>query len=139
MATAPVQQQEGGYTEPLSGTEIINDLCDIIGQKLSRDCHLRSVDGYAGGYSAEISVKITCYGLDTATVSTKIVHGPAKPEDENTRTVEASIEVPVDTALNLVRQRSGQPVPTMAKDDEGKTTVKRRTYARPETGITKTE
>ena len=117
------------YVEGLTGEEIINDALDRTAEKLRGDCNLRATDTYLGGYDGWIEVHLNLHGLDTAKVQTKIVMG-TPTEDPEQQTVETRIDIPLEPRLNLVRERSGQGVPTLAKDENGEMVVKKRHYAK---------
>lgn len=134
------------YVEGLTGDEIINDALDMVAAKLHQDCNLRSTDAYTGGYEGYIEVHLKLRGLDTAEVKSRIIVGAPlsvtsgtepSPETE----VETRVDIELEPRLNLVRERSGQDVPTLTKDDDGKTVVKKRHYAKPkpEPELTSTE
>jgi hypothetical protein len=118
---------EDDYVEPLSGEEIVIDLCSQLAEKLRNDCNLRESDSYQGGYSAKITVHLEAYGMDTATVDAQVVTG--KPQDSPDELLDTEYEIPVEPALNVVRERSEQPVPTLA-DEGGQQVVKQRRYVR---------
>jgi hypothetical protein len=127
---------EDDYVEGLTGAEVINDLLDQVAEKLRGDCNLRETDSYQGGYDGWVEVHLKLRGLDTAEVKTKIVVGApadatfagADTEAVTEAVVDAKVEIPLESRLNVVRERSGQDVPTLAKDDEGRTVVKKRHY-----------
>jgi hypothetical protein len=121
---------EGEYVEGLSGEEIINDVLDQVAQRLHGDCNLRASDSYTGGYDGWVEVHLNLHGMDRTTVKTKIVMGPIKGDDPNQTTVETKVEIPLEPALNLVRERSGQGVPTLSKGDDGEPVVKKRQYSK---------
>jgi hypothetical protein len=130
---------EDGYVEGLTGEEVINDLLDQVAEKLRHDCHLRNSDAYTGGYEGTVEVHLKLRSLDTAVVNTKLIVGapdsvalPAgedAPAIEETE-IEAKVEIPLEPRLNMVRERSGQDVPTLAKDESGKTIIQKRHYAK---------
>jgi hypothetical protein len=122
---------EGDYVEPLTGREIINDLLWQIDEKLTKDCNLRDSDAYAGGYSAKVTISIQAYGMDTAAVEAEVSTGKPKAVDpEKDRGIEATLEVPAEAALDQVRERSDQPVPTLTVDSGGKPLIRPRRYGR---------
>ena len=129
---------EDDYVEGLTGEEIINDVLDQTDSKLRGDCNLRGSDAYPGGYDGWIEIHLNLRGLDLAQVKTKIIVGApagvdfsALDKDAVKETVvDARVDIPLETRLNAVRERSGQDVPTLTKDDEGKIVVKKRHYAR---------
>jgi hypothetical protein len=118
---------EGDYVEPLTGTEIRNDLLFHIDEKLARDCNLRETDSYAGGYHAKVSIELEAYGMDTALVTRTVEVGTARPDPDER--VETTLEVPVEPALNAVRERSDQPVPTLTTVG-GEPEVRQRRYVK---------
>lgn len=117
------------YVEGLTGEEIINDVVGLIRAKLSADCNLRETDAYLGGYDGKIVIRLNLHGLDTEKIDLEIKIGVAT-DDPDQKTVDAELDIPVEVKLNAVRERSGQDVPTLSKDDEGRTVVKKRHYAR---------
>jgi len=118
---------EDDYVEPLSGEEIIVDLCEQIAAKLRADCNLRDSDAYSSGYSAKIAIHLEAYGMDTAIVEAEVTAG--KVQDDPDELLHTELEIPVEPALNMVRERSDQPVPTMTTE-AGEPVVKPRRYAR---------
>ena len=117
------------YVEGLTGEEIINDVLDLIQAKLRGDCNLRETDAYMGGYDGKITIRLNLHGLDTEKIETEIKIA-APVDDPEQKTVDAEVAIPLEPRLNVVRERSGQDVPTLAKDDEGRVVVKKRHYAR---------
>jgi hypothetical protein len=129
---------EDDYVEGLSGEEIINDVLDQVAEKLRGDCNLREMDAYTGGYDGSVKVHLNLRGLDTAEVKVDVhVSAPASedfPVDGespiiNTE-VDADVEIALEPHLNVVRERSGQDVPTLGKNEEGAVVVKKRHYAK---------
>jgi len=105
------------FTDPLSGLEIRKDITAQIDAKLATDCNLRSTDAYSGGYSGEITIKLRCHAVRTATVEMTIpisqspeVHAPGPesfpPEDIFPVEIEETIAIPVEENLKLVRERT---------------------------------
>jgi hypothetical protein len=121
------------YVEPLSGEEIVIDLCEQIAAKLRSDCNLRPSDAYSGGYSAKIKIHLEAYGMDTSVVEAEVVTGEQKEETPDEILV-TDLEVPVEPGLNVVRERSSQPVPTLTNEG-GVPEVKPRRYVRGATKI----
>lgn len=125
---------EDDYVEGLTGSEIIEDALDQVQTKLHADCNLREADAYTGGYDGYVDVHLNLHGLDTVKVETRIpISAPARiaPDpNEEAITVDAHVNIPLEARLNVVRERSGQDVPTLAKDDDGHVVVKKRRYAR---------
>jgi hypothetical protein len=115
------------YVEPLSGEEIVIDLCEQLAAKLRTDCNLRATDAYSGGYSAKITVHLEAYGMDTASVDVQIETG--KQKDNPDELLHAEFDIPVEPALNIVRERSEQAVPTLSSEG-GVDQVRPRRYVR---------
>jgi hypothetical protein len=119
---------ETDYVEPLTGEEIIIDLCSQIADRLRKDCNLRDSDSYPSGYSAKVTVHVEAYGMDQATVDMSLSVGAAQADPSTV--IDTEIEVPVETALDQVRERSDQPIPTLSME-EGVAVIKPRRYVRP--------
>ncbi len=41
----------------ITGQQVINDLCDRIGERLAHDCSLRAIDAYSG-YAARVTIEL---------------------------------------------------------------------------------
>jgi hypothetical protein len=115
------------YVEPLSGEEIVLDCCTQLAEKLRADCNLRPSDAYSGGYYAKITIHLEAYGMDVSTVDTQFTAG--KQQDNPDELLQTELEIPVEPALNMVRKRSDQPVPTLS-DEGGEPQVHQRRYVR---------
>jgi hypothetical protein len=116
------------YVEPISGEEIVVDLCSLLAEKLRADCNLRASDAYSGGYYAKISIHLEAYGMDVATVDAEVSTG--KQQDNPDELLNTTMEIPVEPALNIVRERSDQPVPTLTANEGGVVEVRPRRYVR---------
>jgi hypothetical protein len=118
----------------LNGLEIIDDLCGIIAEKLRTDCNLREQDGYSSGYKAKFTLHLECFGFDTATVDYEIsVNETAKVAVDQVpdELIDLEVEIPQETDLSLVRERSGQAEPTIEITPEGPVDAPRpRKYSR---------
>lgn len=125
---------DGDYVEPLTGEEIITDACVQLAEHLRRDCNLRDTDSYEGGYSAKIKVSLYLYGMDTVAVDVEMAAGAPTGGvyDGPDRVTETEFEVPQEQALNLVRERSEQPVPTVTNLENGQQEIRQRRYVRRE-------
>lgn len=115
--------------EGLTGEEIINDVLDQVETKLRGDCNLRETDAYMGGYDGSIEVHLNLHGLDTAEIKTKIVFGTTV-DDPTAKKVDTQVEIPLEPRLNVVRERSGQEIPSLGKDESGRPVVKKHRYAK---------
>lgn len=118
------------FVQPLSGSEIVEDLISQIRKKLQATGDLRSTDSYPRGYSAKFNFHVECYGLDTVNLDGEVAVG-AHRDDPETVIVEGSNDVPHEPELNAVRQRSEQDTPVLAKTADGGETVQmqKRRYA----------
>lgn len=131
------------YVEGLNGEEIINDVLDQLATKLRGDCNLRKSDAYTGGYEGTADLHLKLHSLDTVEVHAKVtLNAPASiplPPDASTHEseVEAHIDIPLEPSLNLVRERSGQDIPTLGLNENGEKVVKKRHYARKQSGLAK--
>ena len=84
-----------------------------------------------GGYDGTIEIHLNLRALDTAVVKTKIVMGAGRAVvEEGDTVVDVKLDIPLEPSLNLVRERSGQGVPTLARDEEGRTVVKKRHFGK---------
>lgn len=123
---------EDDYVEGLTGEEIIQDVLEQITARLRGDCNLRESDAYTGGYDGSIEIHLNLYGMDKVGVNTAIplrsLQDPAKGLEKHA--VDEKVHIPLETALNVVRERSGQQVPTLARGEDGRPAVKKRTYTR---------
>lgn len=104
------------YVPALNGEEMIQDLCGLIAEKLRTDCNLRPIDGYSGGYRATVKIHLEAFGLDQVTVDYEIeadetIPDPENPLQEPDVNLDTEIDIPVETDLSLVRERSSQPTP----------------------------
>ena len=120
------------YTQALSGEEVVIDACSRLAEFLRRDCNLRESDAYEGGYSGVIKVSLKLYGMDTIEVSGEVPFTVGKPQGDPDNVIEADFEIPVEPALNVVRERSDQPVPTMTILETGEQIIRPRRYVRRE-------
>lgn len=117
------------YTEALTGEEIIVDLLEQVALKLRSDCNLRDSDSYLGGYSAKISIHLEAYGLDTAKVETQLAIGASR-EDTESEVIHEIIDIPVETDLDAVRDRSDQEIPTLSQETSSPLTPQKRRYTK---------
>lgn len=108
------------YIPALNGEEIRNDLCALIDEKLATDCNLRKIDGYAGGYRATVKIHIEAFGLDSAVVDYEVSADETGPGQDADNPVDlmapdvdldTELDIPVETDLSLVRERSQQTAP----------------------------
>ena len=97
---------ESDYVEPLTGEEIIIDLCEQIASKLRKDCNLREADSYQSGYSAKVTIHLEAYGMDVAPVDVEVVTGKARtPDPEQDQVIPFGWSYSVDS---MMRPLTGQ-------------------------------
>lgn len=107
------------YTEPLSGKEVVSDVLAQIGKKLSTDCNLRATDGYSGGYSGSVTIKLNLHAVRITPVEMEIplktspelkapVPSDFASEDLIPMEVNEKIEIPVESNLEAVRDRTAE-------------------------------
>ena len=131
------------YVEGLNGGEVQNDLLDQVEKRLNEmkddilndlerrlkgSCSLREIDNYPGGYSAKVVTDLELYGMDQESVHIESQVGKVDAEAPKIE-VHEEIVVPLETDLNVVRERSEQPVPVLTKED-GVPVIKKRKYTR---------
>jgi hypothetical protein len=120
---------EDDYVEGLTGEEIIVDALEQMAERLRKDCNLRENDTYTNGYDGWVEAHLNLHGVNEEKVHVKVAIGQAV-EDPDAIEVDAKVEIPLEPRLNVVRERSGQGIPTITKNEEGALTVKKRHYAR---------
>ena len=120
-----LEQQVG-----LSGEEVIRDVVDQISRKLRRDCNLRGSDSYDYGYSGTISIRLKLYGLDDVSsdhsVEVKGGHIQGEPIEE----ADSEVTIEREPDLDVVRERSNQPEPTVEATKEEPQARQKRKYTR---------
>ena len=104
------------YTDPLSGSDVVADVLGQIRRKLATDCNLRQTDGYSGGYSGEVKIKLRLNAVRSVEVEMEIpiaqspeLPAPAPesfpPEDLEPIEIDELIMIPVNDNLVEVRER----------------------------------
>ena len=129
---------EKSIVEPLSGTEVIDAMAYKLKEQLKRDCFLSANMAYES-FEATIYValKLKDIGHQPEVVKTIKVNGGAP--------IPASFKDPAEAALvheersedgfsgepaNDVRVETGQPVPVLVENSDGKKEIKRVHYQR---------
>jgi len=85
----------------ISGTGIIDDLCNRIAEWLSRSCDLRATDAYAG-YSAKVSIELQLADVDTTEVRADVALGTIDPKlSTHTITLEPDVAGESDNSQPL--------------------------------------
>ncbi len=104
------------YTNPLSGTEVIADVLGQVRRRLSTDCNLRATDGYSGGYSGQVTIKLSLNAVRSTPVEMTIpisqspnVQAPSadsfSADELEPIEVDEKISIPVEENLVAVRDR----------------------------------
>jgi len=115
------------YTNPLGGNEIVADVLAQIKKRLATDCNLRATDGYSGGYSGTVSIKLNLHAVRISTVAMEIpITAPLglpavdsfPPEDVFPVEVEEKIEIPLEPNLKEVRIRTVENNSEVAEESE---------------------
>jgi hypothetical protein len=103
------------YTNPLSGSEVIADVLSQIKKRLISDCNLRMSDGYSGGYSGHVTIKLKCHAVRTVEVNMEVpitaeLKGSAvdsfPSEQVQEVEVDEEIKIPLEPNLKEVRERT---------------------------------
>lgn len=117
---------------PLSGEEIVRAVGDKVMNALRRDCYLTPNLAY-DWYEADVKISVRAHDVGRLAEVVKEVHdeqGQA-PEGEDSALDVADAEFHVDAAPpNEVRVETGQDVPVLTKNADGKPEVKGVRYAR---------
>jgi hypothetical protein len=114
---------------PLSGKEIIEAVVDKVRQALQRDCYLTPNLAY-DFYEADVKVSLTAHDVGRAAKVEVAVHDTqGENEDAALEASDASFHVDAE-APNVVRVESGQPVPVLTKDPDGRPAVRGIKYSK---------
>ena len=140
------------YVNPLSGRDVVEDILGQIRRKLVGDCSLRKEDGYSGGYSGTVTIKLRLNAVRIVEVemeipitqSADVIAPPVEsfpPEDVEPVEIDEKIVIPVEENLITVRDRinenSEKTIEAESEAEaephveEGETTVRtKRKYSR---------
>lgn len=120
---------ERTLNNPLSGTEVVEAVLDKVRAKLQTDCYLNPNSAY-DWFSAEIEIHLDMHDAGShikGDYRVQLAEG-VKPA-ETPQHVEADFHI--DPAPpNEVRVETGQPVPTLTKDEQGKDVIRNVRYSR---------
>ena len=105
------------FTNPLGGHEIVNDVLSQIRKRLATDCNLRATDGYSGGYSGKVTIKLNLHAVRTTTVDMEVpiftspgLNAPEpsefSPDDLIPMEISEEISIPIEPNLAAVRERT---------------------------------
>jgi hypothetical protein len=92
----------------ISGTGVIDDLCNRIAEKLARSCDLRAIDAYSG-YTAKVTIELQLLDVYPCEVTAVVPVGTIDPQLRSVRidlgsemsaeeTESGSLERPIDPA-----------------------------------------
>jgi hypothetical protein len=98
----------------ISGSAIIDDVCDRIAEKLARDCNLRPLDCYSG-YSASVSVTLQLHDVYPVETSAVVEIGTVDAAQPSTR---IAMNVPV-LAADSLEARAGIEPPSLERPIDG--------------------
>lgn len=118
---------------PLSGEEIVRAVLDKVGNSLRRDCYLSPNLAY-DFYTADVKISLRAHdvgrtaGVNLAEVVTQHVE-TVNPEDIHLDAADAEFEIEA-APPNAVRVETGQDVPVLTRDTEGKPAIKPVRYSR---------
>ena len=105
------------FTNPLGGHEVVADVLAQIKKRLATDCNLRATDGYSGGYSGTVTIKLRMHAVRTSEVDMEIpITAPQSapkpesfaPEDLEPVEIDETIDIPLEPNLKEVRERTEQ-------------------------------
>jgi hypothetical protein len=115
----------------LSGEEIVLALLDKIGMALRRDCFLNRTTNYRY-FDGKVIIDISMNDVPGDTNVHKEVRHTlgAPPADTTPTTAHVEIDLNPDSP-NTVRIETGQAVPVLTKDENGRMVEKGVQYARP--------
>jgi len=114
---------------PLSGEEVRLAILDKISQSLQKDCFLSPNVSY-DYFSAKVSISLKCHDVGrVAEVEQEVEAGEGDIPNVPLDIQEAEFEMQ-PAAPNEVRVASGQDVPALTKDAEGKPKIEKIRYAR---------
>jgi hypothetical protein len=116
-------------TMPLSGEEVRKAILDKIGLSLSRDCFLSANLAYEFFEAhVTVSLKLRDVGrVESVEQDVKVSHG--ENDDQFIEAAEAEFDIPAEDPTT-VRVESGQEVPVLTRDTEGRPEIKGIKYAR---------
>jgi len=121
---------------PLAGNEIIELFVDKFRAALQRNGHLNPALAY-DHFEGKVSISTVVHDLGRKVEveeTAKLTLGEP-PEDENAFLEQAESEFNVENqAPNEARVESGQPVPVLSKDVDGRPEIKKVRYSRKEKG-----
>lgn len=119
---------EQTLNNPLSGGEVVEAILDKIRASLRLDCHLNPNSAY-DWFSAEVTIKLDMHDAGAHIKGDYTAKATEGNQVADAQHVEADFHI--DPAPpNEVRVETGQPVPTLTKDEQGNDVVKGVRYSR---------
>lgn len=117
--------------DQLSGAEIIEAVVDKLRTRLRGDCYLNQNSAY-DWFTATLKIELDLH--DTGAMvrtdyEAKAEFGKPPVEEDSVEQVRDVLEIEA-ASPNTVRQETGQGIPTLTKDDQGRTVTKHVHYKR---------
>jgi|ERR1700722_9405897 len=115
------------FTNPLGGDEVVNDVLAQIRKRLATDCNLRKSDGYSGGYSGTVTIKLKLHAVRISDVEMEIsitspIGAPAvesfPADDVYPLEIEDKFEIPLEPNLKEIRIRTVENNSEVAEESE---------------------
>ena len=91
----------------ISGTGVIEDLCNRIREKLAKSCDLRAIDAYSS-YAAKVGIELQLVDLGPVEVSAEIQVGTLNPSQPSER-ITLRKSVAADEADSAMLERPVDP------------------------------
>lgn len=122
---------EQTMNNPLSGAEVVEAVLDRLRTELRKDCYLNPSSAY-DWFSCKVSIELDMHDAGSLIKVDRAVtaeNGDKPGEVESLQHVSGGFHI--DPAPpNVVRVETGQPVPTLTRDEHGKDVVKGVRYGR---------
>lgn len=121
--------------DPLTGLEIRRAVAELVGRSLEKDGFLNPDTAY-DRFDCEVSIKLRCHDIGRVAVVEQTVKDSGKTaeassDDALLEEANKQFEIHSDSP-NEMRVDTGQEVPVLTKDSEGKETIKHVRYSRKE-------
>lgn len=118
---------------PLSGEEIVEAVLDRVRKQLLTDCNLNPVFAYeAFEGRIRIDLRMTdCGRIPEIEIDETVKVGAAIDPNDPDAALGLSDQEFGKEPPNTVRQTSGQPVPVLVEDSQGRKEIKKIQYAKP--------
>jgi hypothetical protein len=116
---------------PLSGSEVMEAVLDKIRTKLQSDCYLSPNVAY-DYFTCNVKLSLRAHDVGRTAeveVDETITAGESNPEHAALEAADAEFQIEA-APPNEVRVETGQPVPVLTRDSDGKPEVKHIKYSR---------